>query len=61
MQTATELSLALTPASVLLVVAVTADSASHPPWPLFSSPGLSPRIPRGLFTDTSEHIRFFTF
>ena len=34
---------------------------SLPPQPSFSSSGLTPRIPRGLFTDTSEHIRFLHF
>ena len=29
-----------------------------PPLPSFSSSGLTPWIHRGLFTDTSEHIRF---
>jgi len=33
---------------------------SHRSLPFFSS-GLTPRIPRGQFTDTSEHIRFLLF
>ena len=33
---------------------------SYPPQPSFSSSRLTPRIP-GLFTDTSEHIRFVLF
>jgi len=31
---------------------------SFPRQPSFSSSGLTPRIPPGLFTDTCEHIRF---